>query len=184
VTAIILRWLEKRNVRQGEKSRPNNCRSFHRKSTPGQPYPYILCGLFLTLPTSRSTIRRVYCFARCVQKFARDHWGKHDAIFAGVDGAVHQSGMFCARALVAGTSFRPQRWPGILPKLRKFLAGGTAADRSAPSHEAASTDCTAAAPQATIDFLLASRHHTKGRRRFSLRPFLFLFREQHGKGFF
>jgi hypothetical protein len=111
-------------------------------------------------------------WARCAQKFARcDHWGKHDAIFAGVDGAVHQSGMFCARALAAGTSLRPQRWPGILPKLRKLLAGGAAADRSAPPHEAASTDCTAAAPQATIDFLLASRHHTRGRRRFSLRPF-------------
>src|ERR1700758_4654941 len=51
--------------------------------------------------------------SRHEQKFPRgDRWGKHDAIFAGVDGAVHQSGMFRTRALVAGTSIRPQRRPG------------------------------------------------------------------------
>src|SRR5258708_29499333 len=42
----------------------NNCRLFHRKSTPMQHHPYILCGLFLTLLASRLTIRRIHCFGR------------------------------------------------------------------------------------------------------------------------
>ena len=115
--------------------------------------------------------------SREVQKFPRcDRWGKHDAIFAGVDGAVHQSGMFRAWALVAGTSVRPQRGLGILSQLRMFLAGGTAADRPAPSHEAAGTDCTAVAPQATIDFLVGVAPSYKGPEMVCLRS-LFLSKE-------
>src|SRR5882724_6742196 len=80
------------------------------------------------------------------------HWGKHDAILAGLDRAVHQSRMFRARTLVAGVSFRSQRWAGILPQLRKFAASSTPADRAAPSHEAAFADCSPPAAQAAIDF--------------------------------
>jgi len=36
----------------------------HRKSTRRQPYPYILCGLFLTPQQSRGTIRHLSCFGR------------------------------------------------------------------------------------------------------------------------
>ena len=48
----------------------NNCRRFHRKSTPLEPDPYILCGLFLTLLASRFTIRRIYCFGRTAKSAA------------------------------------------------------------------------------------------------------------------
>jgi len=57
VAAIILRCREERNLGQAVKVRQVNCWMFHRKSTPAQPYPYILCALFLTLLTSRFTIR-------------------------------------------------------------------------------------------------------------------------------
>jgi hypothetical protein len=83
-----------------------------------------------------------------------DHWGKHDAIFAGVDRAVHQSGVLRAGALVAGASLWPQCGPGVLPQLREFLASGTAANWSAPSHETAFADCAPAASQAKIDFFV------------------------------
>jgi hypothetical protein len=82
--------------------------------------------------------------------------------------------MFRAWALVAGTSIRPQRRLGILSQLRKFLAGGTAADRPAPSHEAAGTDCTAAAPQATIDFFVGVAPSYKEPETICLRPFFVL----------
>jgi hypothetical protein len=134
----------------------NNCRRFHRKSTPLEPDPYILYGLFLTLLASRFTIRQ-YLLLRShgEGKFERcGYWGKHDAILAGLDRAVHQSGMFRAGALVAGVSFRSQRWAGILPQLRKFPAGGAAANWTAPSHEAAFADCAPPAAQATIDFFV------------------------------
>jgi hypothetical protein len=132
----------------------NNCRMFHRKSTPMQHDPYILCGLFLTLLASRFTIRAYLLLRSYAEgKFERcGHWGKHDAILAGLDCAVHQSGMLRARTLVAGVSFRSQRWAGILPQLRKFAASSTAADRAAPSHEAAFADCSPPAAQAAIDF--------------------------------
>jgi hypothetical protein len=141
----------------------NSCRRFHRKSTPLEPDPYILYGLFLTLLASRFTIRRIHCFGRTAKANSRVAaiGGKHDAILAGLDRAVHQSGMFRAGALVAGVSFRSQRRPGILPQLRKFVASRTAADWTAPSHEAAFADCSPPAAQAAIDFLLASRHHKK-----------------------
>jgi hypothetical protein len=161
-------------VRQGEKTRPNNGRSFHRKSTPRQPYPYILCGLFLTPLTSRMTIRRVYCFDRATNKSSRaaTTGGEHDAIFAGVDGAVHQSGMFRARALVAGASLRPQRGARILSQLRKFLAGRPATNWSPASHEAAVADSTATAAQAPIDLFVGVAPSYKGPEAICLRPFL------------
>jgi len=40
----------------------SDCSNLHRNSTPAQPLPYILCGLFLTPLTSRLTIRRDCCF--------------------------------------------------------------------------------------------------------------------------
>ena len=42
----------------------NLFQGFHRKSTPLQPDPYILYGLFLTPLTSRFTIRHLGCFCR------------------------------------------------------------------------------------------------------------------------
>jgi hypothetical protein len=127
----------------------------HRKSTPAQPDPYIWCALFLTLLASRLTIRQCLLLLspECERKFARrGHWGKHDAIFAGMDRAVHQSRLFCAGALVAGTSLWSQCGVGVLPQLRKFLAGGAAAHWPAPSYAAPSAGRAAVAAQAPIDF--------------------------------
>src|SRR5258706_15297341 len=45
----------------------------------------------------------------------RDHWGKQHAILAGLDGAVHQPGLFSARALAARVSVWSKRRFGILP---------------------------------------------------------------------
>ena len=90
--------------------------------------------------------------------------------------------MFRARALVAGTSLRPQRGTGILSQLRKFLAGGTATDRSAPSHEAAGTDCTAIACQTAIEFVVGVAPSYKGPEAICLRSFLFLYKRRARQG--
>jgi len=128
--------------------------------------------LFLTLLASRLTIRRIHCFGRKAKKLNRcDHWGKHDAILAGLDGAVHQSGMFRARTLVASVSFRSQCGAGILSQLRKFPASSTAANWTAPSHEAAFADCAPAAPQATIDFFVGVAPSYEEAGGFTLRSF-------------
>src|SRR5260370_21201689 len=98
-------WKQGAQIESSEE-RPvrNNCGRFHRKSTPLEPDPYILYGLFLTLLASRFTIRRIYCFGRAAKGDIAccGHSGKHDAILAGLDRAVHQSRMFRAGALVAG----------------------------------------------------------------------------------
>jgi hypothetical protein len=135
----------------------NNCRRFHRKSTSLEPDPYILYGLFLTLLASRFTIRQyLLLWSHREGQFERcGHWGKHDAILAGLDRAVHQSRMFRARTLVAGASFRSQRGVGILPQLRKFFAGGPTANRAAPSDETAFPGGSpSATSQTTIDFFV------------------------------
>jgi len=81
------------------------------------------------------------------------HWGKQHAIFAGLDRAVHQPGMFSARPLAARVSFGPQRWFGILPQLRIYVAGGASANRAAAAHASARAGGTStAAAQAALVF--------------------------------
>ena len=79
------------------------------------------------------------------QLACRGHWGKHDAILARLDRAMHQSGMFRARPLATRASLRPECGIGVLPKLRKYIAGSAAADRTTAAHEAA---CACRAPAA------------------------------------
>src|SRR4029077_1068208 len=69
---------------------------------------YLVCFVIDTTAFPPHNPPSLLLWAHCVR------WGKHDAIFAGLDGAVHQPRMFRARALVAGPSLRPECGPGVL----------------------------------------------------------------------
>ena len=101
-----------------------------------QPNPYIWYGFCLTPHFPRVTIPRILLLRLRLCLPARP-LGEAHAIFAGLDRAMYQSGLRRARSLVARSSFRSQRGFGILPFVRKHLAGGSPTHRPAPAHEAA-----------------------------------------------
>src|SRR5215472_12080534 len=72
--------------------------------------------------------------------------GEAHAIFAGLDRAMHQSGLRRPRPLAARSSFRSQRRFGILPVMRQPAAGRTSTHRPTPPHEAALARRPSAAP--------------------------------------
>lgn len=138
---------------QGRREKMLECsQEIHIRATPPL---YLVCFVLDTTAFPPHNPPCLLLQARGEEKFACcGHWGKRDAIFAGLDRAVHQSGMLRAGALVAGPSLRPECGTRVLSQLRKFPAGGTAANRSAPSHAAAFADCAAFAAQASIDFFV------------------------------
>src|ERR1051326_735067 len=94
----------------------------------------------------------------------RDHWGKHHAIFAGLDCAVHQSRVFRTRTLAARPPFGTQRRAGILPKLWKLPPGCAPAHWAGAAHGPARPGGKPAPPaKTTVNFLLASRPNRKDR---------------------
>jgi hypothetical protein len=117
----------------------------------------ISCGAFLlTLHLTRATIPHLAASGRTLilEGFIGGHWGKQHAISAGLDCAVHQSGLCRERSLAARTPFGSQCRSGNLSFLRERFAGRAAADRPAAAYEAARACGT---PAAAAKAALANR---------------------------
>ena len=98
---------------------------------------YLVCFLLDTTLPSRNNPPHLAGFRpRDVPIGVNGHWGEAHAIPAGMDCAMHQSGVLRTWPLVARSSFRSQCWFGILPVVRQLIAGGAAAHRPAPPYEA------------------------------------------------